>query len=244
MKTCLIRQPAGLGDIFFTLKIAKKIIQGHVADIVYWPVIPDFLFIKDYIKQDKLIFCNINEDFPHKDIYNSDPRKIIHQPDLLYLPLQRADEMDNDLILKSKYNIIDAKWGDWYNFFTYERNRQKEDELYYKILKLKDGEKYTLVSTTYGSPPDTKSAPIEIPQDSSRVVYIDTKKDFTIFDWCTVLERAESIHLVDTSFTYICDTLDLHAKNLFLYSRTQRPQSPSFLQTKFIWRKPWQYKQV
>lgn len=244
MKTCLIRQPAGLGDIFFTLKIAKKIIQGNIADIVYWPVIPDFLFIKDYIKHDKLIFCNINDDFPYKNVYEEDQRKIIHQPDFLYIPLQRADEINGDLILKAKYNIIDAKWGDWYNFFTYDRNIQKEDELYYDILKLTDGEKYTLVSTSYGSPPDTKTAHVEIPKDKTRVVFIDNKKDFTVFDWCKVFENATSIYLVDTCFTYICETLNLKTTDLHLYSRTPKPQQPSYSQTKFIWRTPWKYCQI
>jgi hypothetical protein len=244
MKICLIRQPAGLGDIFFTLKIAKKILQGHVADVVYWPVITDFLFIRDYIKCDNLIFCDVTEDFPHKDIYNEDPRTVIHRPDLLYLPLQRADEMDNDLILKSKYNIIDAKWGDWYNFFEYNRDKEKEDRLFYETLKLQDDERYTLVSTNYGSPPHMKTAHVEIPKENTRVVFVDNKNGFTVFDWCKVLEQAENIHLVDTCFTYICETLNLKAKELTLYSRTPKPESPSFLQTKFIWRKPWQYKQV
>jgi hypothetical protein len=244
MKTCLIRQPAGLGDIFFTLKIAKKILQGCVANVVYWPVIPQFLFIKDYIKSDNIVFCSIDEDFPHKDVYSDDPREVIHRPDLLYLPLQRADEMDGDLILKSKYNIIGAKWGDWYNFFTYERNKQKEDDLYYNVLKLKDNEEYTLISTSYGSPPNTKTAHVEIPRENTRSVFIETKKGFTVFDWCKVIEHASSIHLVDTCFTYICETLDMQAKDLTLYSRATKPHPPSYSQTKFIWRKPWQYKQL
>ena len=46
-KICLVRQPAGIGDIFFTQKIAKHFIaQGYD---VLWPVIEQFSFIKDYI---------------------------------------------------------------------------------------------------------------------------------------------------------------------------------------------------
>jgi hypothetical protein len=146
--------------------------------------------------------------------------------------------------LKSKYNIIGAKWGDWYNFFTYERNKQKEDDLYYNVLKLKDNEEYTLISTSYGSPPNTKTAHVEIPRENTRSVFIETKKGFTVFDWCKVIEHASSIHLVDTCFTYICETLDMQAKDLTLYSRATKPHPPSYSQTKFIWRKPWQYKQL
>lgn len=244
MKTCLIRQPAGIGDIFFTLKIAKKIVLGGVADIVYWPVISDFLFLNEYINDDKIVFCDVNNDFPYKEIYSEDPRKIIHTVDVLYLPLQRADEMNGDLILKAKYNIIQAKWGDWYNFFTFKRNSEKEDDLFYNILKLDHKEPYVLVSANYGSPPDIKTGNIDIPKDIKRTVFVDTKDGFTVFDWCKVFENAESIHLVDTCFTYICEVLELRAKNMSLYSRTPKPYPPSYEQTKFLWSKPWQYIQL
>ena len=63
-KICLIRQPAGIGDIFFTQKIAKDYIsKGY---LVIWPVIEQFEFIKDYIKIDGLTFVNENFNFPHK----------------------------------------------------------------------------------------------------------------------------------------------------------------------------------
>ena len=66
-KICLIRQPAGIGDIFFTQKIAKDYISRGYT--VIWPVISQFEFIKDYIKVNNLMFVNENSDFPHKNIY-------------------------------------------------------------------------------------------------------------------------------------------------------------------------------
>ena len=66
-KICLIRQPAGIGDIFFTQKIAKDLISKGYE--VWWPVIQQFEFIKDYIKVDGLKFVTENENFPHKNIY-------------------------------------------------------------------------------------------------------------------------------------------------------------------------------
>ena len=47
-KICLIRQPAGIGDIFFTQKIVKDYISKGYT--VIWPVIEQFEFIKDYVK--------------------------------------------------------------------------------------------------------------------------------------------------------------------------------------------------
>ena len=48
MKPCLIKQPAGIGDIFFCQKIARYMIH-HGYDVI-WPVLPSISWIKDYIK--------------------------------------------------------------------------------------------------------------------------------------------------------------------------------------------------
>ena len=48
MKPCLIKQPAGIGDIFFCQKIARYMMY-HGYDVI-WPVLPSISWIKDYIK--------------------------------------------------------------------------------------------------------------------------------------------------------------------------------------------------
>ena len=48
MKPCLIKQPAGIGDIFFCQKIARYMMH-HGYDVI-WPVLPSISWIKDYIK--------------------------------------------------------------------------------------------------------------------------------------------------------------------------------------------------
>jgi hypothetical protein len=47
-KTCIIYQPAGIGDVFFTQKISKHMIENGYD--VIWPVIKEILWIKDYIE--------------------------------------------------------------------------------------------------------------------------------------------------------------------------------------------------
>ena len=48
MKPCIIKQPAGIGDIFFCQKLAK-IMMAHDYSVI-WPVREDILWIGDYIK--------------------------------------------------------------------------------------------------------------------------------------------------------------------------------------------------
>ena len=103
-KICLIRQPAGIGDIFFTQKIAKYYISEGYE--VIWPVIPQFEFIKDYIKVKNLTFVNEREDFIHKNIYMEGYSKptVINVNDI-YLPIQHFDRHFNGSVMHAKYKF-------------------------------------------------------------------------------------------------------------------------------------------
>ena len=48
-KICLIRQPAGLGDILFCQKIADKIKNKYNIKVL-WPVIDGYSFLKNELK--------------------------------------------------------------------------------------------------------------------------------------------------------------------------------------------------
>ena len=49
MKTALLRQPAGLGDIFYLQKAAKILVKNDYK--VIWPLAKVYTYIKDYIKE-------------------------------------------------------------------------------------------------------------------------------------------------------------------------------------------------
>ena len=65
MKPCLIKQPAGIGDVFFCQKIARIMMQHGYK--VIWPLRPDIHWIQRYIKD--IWFPMTTDDFPMKDIY-------------------------------------------------------------------------------------------------------------------------------------------------------------------------------
>jgi hypothetical protein len=44
-------------------------------------------------------------------------------------------------------------------------------------------------------------------------------EEFTPFDWAKVIENAKEISIVDTSFNYLIEKLDLKAEKLYLTSR-------------------------
>ncbi|NBW58602.1 hypothetical protein EBR43_12675, partial [bacterium] len=66
MKTVLIKQKAGLGDILFCQKIGQIYQQrGHP---VIWPVAHTYNYITEYLPQ--MQFADVTTDFPFKTEYD------------------------------------------------------------------------------------------------------------------------------------------------------------------------------
>lgn len=226
-KICLIRQPAGIGDIFYTQKIAKSYIsQGYT---VIWPVISEFEFIKDYVKTDNLIFVNENADFPNRNIYiggGSQPTTI---DETVYLPIQNFDRhYPNISVMKAKYEMMGMDSSDWVDYFEFERNLEREQKLI-DHYGAQDKE-FVFVNRMYGSPPDSKPC-VHMGQfeNSIEMEYLGWDN---LFDWIGLLIKAKHIYTVETSILYIISKLGL--KNVTVYSRHN---PPSFHQVEHIFDK-------
>ena len=69
MKPCIIKQPAGIGDVFYCQKIAHYMVH-HGFEVIL-TLRPDIAWIVDYIKGYGINFCTTEDDFPGKDIYDT-----------------------------------------------------------------------------------------------------------------------------------------------------------------------------
>lgn len=232
MKTCLIKQPAGIGDIFLCQKIAKFCIEELGCEVI-WPVLPQILWLKDYLVFPGLVFVDERESFPYKELYNSNLVTVYNTEDVLYIPAQSADQLfPHELILNAKYILTGMDITNWASYFTYKRNIEKENFLFYDILRIKEGESYSLVNNMYGTPPTQRILDIPVNTDN-RLISVEVLEGITVFDWCSVLIRASSTHFVDSCYSLILESLKLE-NNINLYSRTYKPQIPSFSQTKHL----------
>ena len=99
-RSVLFWQPAGIGDIFFLQKAARHFIS--LGYEVIWPVIPDFLYIKDYIKG--INFVNENEDFPHKEFYKTSTA--INTEEFVYIPFDISHHRFGVPPMKGKYMLM------------------------------------------------------------------------------------------------------------------------------------------
>lgn len=196
-KICLIDMQAGLGDICLCQKIAKLYIKDGYK--VVWPILPQLRYIKDYIKVDGLEF-----------------KTYVGETPSVVLPLGIADRYFEGSVLEAKYKFFDYDYKDWANYFTFERNKEKEQQLF-NLLGL-EGKKYTLINKKYGTPPNFKEKEVYVEGDNE-VVEIQFIDGFCPFDWCKVIEEADQISIVDTSYNYIIEKLNLRASKMFLTSR-------------------------
>jgi hypothetical protein len=220
MKQIIIRQPAGLGDIFFTQKIAY-FLHNHYNCNITWPVIKEFIWIKDYIKLPYINFVNENDDFQDKDALNNDVAYVFEWNDSIVVPLQRADWIFGGSVMHAKYKLVDLYFHDWRDYFSFIRNTERENYLFYEVLGLKDGEDYIFVNKNFGSPPNSVSIKnMKYPSDI-KIVEMDFLGFDNLFDWCKVIENAKEIYTVETSICYIIEKLNCKSEKISLYSRNR-----------------------
>lgn len=244
MKTAIINQPAGVGDIFFCQKIAAKLRDAGYN--IIWPVIPEFVWVKDYI--DHAEFVSTHDDFKYKNLYNRTDHSVTYftpdeSLDTTVVNLCSADRRYASLnmsVMHAKYQAVNLTYSNWADFFNFKRNKQKEEQLFYDILGLKDNSIFAFKNANFASPPhmQTCSAVIEAKIPDMQTVMMSTIEGFTLIDWCMVLEKASAIHTVETSLNYIIEKLNT-TNTLFMYSKWK---PANFFHIKNLFNKPWIYE--
>lgn len=216
---CLFKQQAGIGDILFLQKAAQ-----HFIDLGYsitWPILPQCLFIKDYIKNSKIEFVDST-------------LVLWNQRFDMTVGFETADRIfPYCSILQSKYNLIDISCNDWADYLIFDRNLEKEKKLL-DILEISG--KFTLTSELFGTPPTHRIK--SVPTGKYKEVKLKMIDGFTPFDWCSVFERASEIIMVDTCFNYIIEKLELKAESLKLISRHD---PPNFFHLEGFFKKNWEF---
>lgn len=208
----IIIQPAGLGDIFYTLKVGEKV--SELAKEVIWPVKKEFEYLKDRIITSNIKFVewedSLNQYKQTIDvIHTRDPNKVV-------IPLENADRKYPNLkIMEAKYKLANLDSSDWVNYFRFRRDFTKEQELKTKLGAEGD---YVVVCELYGSPPDSSKNEIPYTGDK-KVIKIDYHDGFNVFDWCGILENASELHLMDSCWIYILEKLNIAATVCDLYTR-------------------------
>jgi len=232
MKICIINQPAGLGDIFYTQRIGQ-----HFRSLGYeilFPVIEAYHWLSDYMCSEGTRFFTESTPFVGMELYRNGSRDLVLSETFCYIPLRYASFHPNAAglqILEAKYGMLGllneaSKWKESFNF---KRNVEKEMTLFYDVLGLKDGEEYIFSNSWIGSPDGYNMQRLGHVQFNDRGVRVIEHNasiggsigTFTLFDWSLVLERAKEIHTPNTGMCFLIEKLNTVAdkNHKFMYHR-------------------------
>jgi 3-hydroxymyristoyl/3-hydroxydecanoyl-(acyl carrier protein) dehydratase len=256
MKVGLIYVPCGLGDILFSQKIAHHI--KSLGYEVYWPVLPQFNWLNDYIKdftfvsnpQGKYIpyqglIMPDSTIFPGKEFYSINTETIISE-DLFFFQGFRS----YDPIMSGKYDSIGLDWGDWRDYIKFSRNKEKENSLYYDVLGLRDGDEYVFVNKNFCTVPNPevyKNISVDENYYGCKVVEMNVIPGYSLFDWCKVLENCREINMIETSLNYLLESPELfdtiRTKKLTLHHRCTGKFGHENLwkDVEYLHKLPWDY---
>ncbi len=242
MKTCFIYQPQGVGDIIFIQKIVH-----HYKKLGYKIVFPLFEFyswIIPYIESQRVSFPLLNNDRTLRDQFefcdqfyylmgSTDAlfRKPVIADDFIYLSCGPSTTERNDM-MTGKYNAADVDYENWQNYVKINRNFEKENNLFYNVLGLKDDTEYILVNQ------HCSSHQIELNPIPGNVIYMSEIAGYTVFDWIKVIEKCSRLITVDTSVPIMAEVYLPKTTPCHLISRYM---PPSFVDLPKIFRLNWQY---
>jgi len=217
MKTVLIKQPAGMGDILFLHKLADH--YATLGHPIIWPICKTYAEqgVGEYLTRFKLV--NIQEDFPFKEDYQRAGRARVVEFDKCIVVC--TDGCPGPQHMQAKYQLVNLDHQGWPTYVDVKRNKSKEDNLFYDVLKIQDGERYAITTPFMGTPPEHLSF-IEVDAPTSlRKIPIYFYDNFNLFDWCKVLEEAEEFFIEATAPAFLLETLNLKAKRFELFSRDE-----------------------
>ena len=117
------------------------------------------------------------------------------------------------------YETAGVPFEDKWNNFYIKRDLLKEREVFYNVLKLKDGEEYIFLQEdkTRGYVIDRKYV-----DPSLKIIETSRNPNVNIFDFLYTIENAKEVHQINSSFLTLIDMLQLKNNGLF-YHKYVRP---------------------
>jgi len=249
-KICLIKQPAGLGDLMYCHKIAA-VYAARGYEII-WPVAPSIMQANGKIAG--VNFCDVTQDFPYKKEYTEGGIHPYERGQIKYIPTYMATKaVKSKLIMRSKYRVANLNAGDWQDYLVINRDPEKEEQLF-ESLGLKKGDEYIFVNRNYkpwqGSekifrrkgywPAEhDKVGDFKINSDLKRVK-MSRVDGFSVFDWALVIERSREVWTMDTCTTLMMEVMDTsNIKRMMMFCRHKRLK-----QINYMYRKKWTIKHL
>lgn len=202
MKTALIIQPGGLGDIFLCAPIAKYYHdQGYK---VVWPVREDFIIHTKGFWYSEFIPLTDNKYMGYSDWLKRCVMQCydLHKEKKFDLVLDLADREGpqkqrlDENFEQCKYRLANVPFEEKHSLL-FVRSGLRETELN-KLIK--PPEKYAFVHLE-----DSLGGRAEMPETDLPIIEIKPIKDYSIIDWYKIIEQASEIYVVESAVHQFLD---------------------------------------
>jgi hypothetical protein len=203
----MVIQPGAFGDIIICAPIAK-----HYADLgydVFWPAREEFHDLLD--RFDYVTPILLDEEMLHEDWMRSDTIKAVKiYEDLNFdYGLNLADrgagpamQTENEKFEETKYRLSNIPFSAKHDL-VWTRDRKKEDELYSDLVG--DGGDYVLCALQASDNKIDLPTPNVVSESGYRLIEMDRRAGFVIFDWYRVIQDAKAIYSLESSFHCFVD---------------------------------------
>ena len=126
------------------------------------------------------------------------------------IPVTQVFKMPFDIVL---YNIAKIPIEDKWNKFYFERNIEREKEVY-KQFGLIEGDRFAFVHEDR-----ERGAGITKHLPDMKIVHPDImlKEELNVFDYLYIIEKAEEVHCIDSAFLNLIDCMQLRDTGLFFH---------------------------
>jgi hypothetical protein len=124
------------------------------------------------------------------------------------------------------YAAANVPFEDKWNKFYFERDIEKEKHVFYNVLGLKDSDEFLFV---HDDPERDRKFKENLIPKGIEIINPGRHKDVKLFDFIYTIEKAKEVHVMNSSFSCLIDTMQIKTNKLFFheYARTDMGDNPN-----------------
>lgn len=124
------------------------------------------------------------------------------------------------------YTVANVPLEDKWNKFFFQRELETEKEAFYNKLGLKDNEEFIFV---HDNPEQGRNFKKTYLPSGIKIIKPGDYKDIGLFDFLFTIEKAKEVHVMNSSFMNLIDTMQLRNHGIFMheYARTDMGDNPN-----------------
>lgn len=210
MKTGAIYHHLGMGDTI----ICNAIINQYSTKFEKL-----FIFCKPHFYESVTFLYRTNPKVVIIPADDSQSKTIFQSIQTEYKLLLGFDELEKTQVKynlnfdEAFYKIAGLSFDNRFDQFKLERDNQREEKMF-NILNVKKGEYIFLHED------NTRLFRIKrehIKNKQLPILWPNPTLTGNIFDYCSIIENAAEVHVIDSSFKNLCETLDIKTNDLFYH---------------------------